>query len=139
MSPAKQKPDMACLSLVGLVLVPIVILVVLVFSWLEKAPPEKLAISVKSPDGVDTASEFLVDLGATGGDIYIRLKRASNASAKGEVVVYDNTANILLSPIWKGSRTLVISVHDAEGKLIQHDRRWHDVEIVYQKRKYPAE
>lgn len=139
MSSAPQKIDKSCLSLVALALFTLAIPVVLLALWIGKPPPEVLVMSAKSPDGRYTASEYSVDLGATGGNTYICLRRTSEASSQGDIIAYDNTANTLVSLSWKGSRTLVVGVHDAEAQLMLHKKAWRDVRIVYQKRKYPDE
>ncbi len=142
MSSAPQKVDKSCLSLVGLaafVLCLLAALVVPIIIELAKAPPEVLVMSAKSPDGQYTASEYSVDLGATGGNTYIKLRRTVEPSSKGDIIAYDNTAYTLASPSWQGNGTLVVGVYDAEQQLLLHRRAWQDVRIVYQKRKLPAE
>ncbi len=142
MSSAPQKVDKSCLSLVGLaafVLCLLAALLVPIIIKLAKAPPEVLVMSTKSLDGRYTASEYSVDLGATGANTDIKLRRTFEAPAQGEVVAIDNTAHILLPPAWQGNKTLVVGVYDAEQQLLLHRRAWQDVRIVYQKRKLPAE
>lgn len=139
MSSAPQKWDKSCLSLVALALFTLAIPVVLLALWIGKPPPEVLVMPAKSPDGRYTASEYSVDLGATGANTYIKIRRTFEAPAQGEIIADDNTAYTLASPAWHGNRTLVVGVYDAEQQLMLHKKAWQDVRIVYQKRKPPAE
>lgn len=139
MLPAKQKTQTLYLVSAGILLLIVALLIVLSYSWIGKAPPQVLVMSVKSPDGRYTASEYSADLGAVGGNTYIRIKPTADSFSKGDMIVVDTTAHIILPPSWNGSRTLVVGVYDAEDQLTLHKTVWHDVRVVYQKRKYPSE
>lgn len=139
MPPSQHKPDRSCLSLVGLVVFTVAVVIALLALWLPEEPPERLVVSMTSPDGVYTASEFSVDLGATGGNTSIRLNRASGSPAEGQVVVVDTSATRLADLSWAGRRTLVVGVYDSANALVTHATAWHDVRIVYKKKSIPSE